>query len=88
MSKPLKRMKWKSTKCPKGCGADWNHWIHVHRGGACCRVYWSRGGGPWAFAPLKNKPCATFRVEKVEGEWMKHRTNPAWKDTWPVKGCC
>ena len=87
MSKPLKRIKWKSTQCPK-CGAWWNHWIHVHRGGSCCRVYWTKQGR-WAFAPLKNKPCATFRVQQDEnGEWKKHETNPAWKDSWPVRRCC
>ena len=58
------------------------------KGGSCCRVYWTRQG-PRAFAPFNNKPCATFRVIKNEdGEWIKHPTNPAWKDAKPVKRCC
>lgn len=89
MSKPLKRIKWKATKCPKGCGATWNHWVHVHRNGACCRVYWTHAGA-WKKAPIDNKPCATFRVRQnpESKEWEKHPTNPAWKDTWGVKRCC
>lgn len=89
MSKPLSKKPWKAIQCPKGCGAWWNHWIHIHRGGAVCRVYWNRTT-KWGRAPFDNKPCASFRV-RINPEtnlWEKHPTHPAWQDRKPVKLCC
>jgi hypothetical protein len=90
MAKANKKIQWKSIPCWKGCGAYWNHYISQHGGGSVCRVYWTRRGlAQWQWAPFDNKPCASFRVvEDEDGNWMKHPTNPAWKDDKAVKRCC
>ena len=92
MAKSVKAFKWKVTKCPKGCGAYWIHRVTIYKSkGACCRVYWSKTNP--SFGHRANKPIPTFRMKYCHDtkKWMKHPTNPAWKDDhdkYPIKRCC
>ena len=86
MPRYLARIKWKTTQC-KHCGCHHNTHIYVYRNGACART-WSTKKGAWAYDKNALKCKATFRVKKVNGEWVKHPTNPAWKDNQPIQNCC
>ena len=87
-SKKAKRVPWKSIRCPNGCGARWHHYVYIYEGGSVCRVYWTKGQGSFAFAPMANRPIPSFRVLKDGKTWMVHPNNPAWKDSSKVKRCC
>jgi hypothetical protein len=86
MGRYLKRIKWQASQCPQ-CKTWSNVYIYIYRNGACARTYGTKLG-KWAFDPNAIKAKATFRVIKVEDKWVKHPTNPAWKDGKPVTSCC
>ena len=86
MSRYIARQKFKTWKCPK-CGMHHNEWIYVYRNGACARTF-STMKGAWAYDKNAYKCRPTYRVERVDKEWMKHRTNPAWKDNQKILSCC
>jgi len=86
MGRHLKRIKWKASKCPR-CEMWLNTYIYVYRNGSCARTYGTHKGR-FAYDANAIKAKATFRVLKVDGTWVKHPTNPAWKDNKRVCSCC
>jgi len=81
-----KRLKIRQFPCPRGCGATWNEYVYSYSNSACRKTWWNREG-KW-FSPMENKACNTVRVIFSCERWVTHPSNPAWRDTKPVKRCC
>jgi len=86
MGRYLKRIKLSATQCPQ-CKMWLNTYVYVYRNGACARTYGTLKGR-FAFDKFAVKAKATFRVKKINEEWVRHPSNPKWADTEQVKSCC